>query len=199
VVPEDALGVTPLWRRIDELAELVGAYCWVEHRIFELTGAWATGPRAAEDPSVGGELRVWCAAASRRHGALAGRWAERLPVRAGVDPAELVRAPEGPLAEALDAMAAEPNDVVRFGALVETVLPRVGGVYGAHAGSASPVSEGSVLEVLVEAQRELAAEIRGGRALLEGLAGASGQGREIRAAIERAFDATRVFPAVRTS
>ena len=30
---------------IDELAGLVGAYCWVENRIFEVSGAWATdGP-----------------------------------------------------------------------------------------------------------------------------------------------------------
>jgi len=198
-VAEASSGVAPAWRPVDELAELVGSYCWVEHRIFELTGAWATGPMPPEGPSAGGELRVWCAAASRRHGALAERWAERLPLRAGVDPAELVRAPDGPLAGALEALAAEPSGVVRFGVLVDTVLPRVAGVYGAHRRSGSPVSEGSVLEVLVEAQRELAAEIRGGRALLEDLGGASGQGRAIREAIERAFDATRVFPAVRTS
>ncbi len=30
------------WRGIDELAGLVGAYCWVENRIFEVSGAWAT-------------------------------------------------------------------------------------------------------------------------------------------------------------
>ena len=196
---EAAPGAATVWRRIEELAELVGAYCWVEHRIFELTGAWATGPRTVEDPSVWGELQVWCAAASRRHGALAGRWAARLPVRAAVDPAELVRAPDGPLAGAFDALAAEPNVMVRFETLVETVLPRVAGVYGAHAWSCSPVSEGSVLEVLVGAQRELAGEIRGGTVLLEGLPRASGQGRELREEIERAFDAARVFPAVRTS
>ena len=196
---EAAPGVPPVWRRIEELAELVGAYCWVEHRIFELTGAWATGPRTDEGPSVCGELQVWCAAASRRHGALAGRWAERLPVRAAVDPAELVRAPDGPLAGALDALSAEPNMMVRFETLVETVLPRVAGVYGAHASSGSPVSEGPVLEVLVGAQRDVRGEIRDGTVLLEGLPRASGQGRELREGIERAFDATRVFPAVRTS
>ena len=122
------------------------------------------------------ELRVWCAAASRRHGALATRWAERLPVRAGIDPAELVRAPAGPLAGALDTLAAAPDGLLWAGALVATVLPRVGGVYEAHLRTGSPVSEGSVLEVLVEACRELAGEIRGGRALLEGLAEAIGTG-----------------------
>ncbi len=196
---EAAPGAAPAWRGIDELAELVGAYCWVEHRIFELTGAWATATVDGGDTAVAAELRVWCAAASRRHGALATRWAERLPVRAGIDPAELVRAPAGPLPGALDTLAAGPDGLLRAGALVATVLPRVGGVYEAHLRTGSPVSEGSVLEVLVEARRELAGEIRGGRALLEGLAEASGQGRGLGAEIERAFDATRVFPAVRPS
>jgi hypothetical protein len=197
-VAEAAPDVAPPWRRIDELAELVGVYCWVERRIFELSGAWAAGPRALEDPSARGELRVWCAAASRRHGELAARWAERLPVRAGVDRVELVRPPPGPLAGALEALATEPDGMVHFGALVETVLPRLQGVYEAHLHAGSPVSEGSVLEVLVEARRELAGEIRGGRALL-GPPGSSEAGQRLRQEIERAFDATGVFPAVRPS
>ena len=196
---EGAPRPAPAWRGIDELAELVGAYCWVEHRVFELAGAWASGGAGGGDVARSAELRVWCAAASRRHGALAARWAERLPVRAGVDPAELVRAPAGPLAGALEALAGGSEGLGHVGALVATVLPRVGGVYGAHLGSASPVSEGSVLEVLVEARRVLAGEIRGGKALLEGLPGAAEQGARLGEAIERAFDATRVFPAVRAS
>jgi len=199
-VAEGAPGPVPAWRGIDELAELVGAYCWLEHRVFELAGAWATGGAGGDDHRAGAaELRVWCAAVSRRHGALAARWAERLPVRAGVDPAELVRAPAGPLAGALGALAGGSGPPGHVGALVATVLPRAGGIYGAHLGSASPVSEGPVLEVLAEAGRVLAGEIPSGRALLAGLPGAADQGASLGEAIERAFDATRVFPAVRAS
>ena len=195
----EVAAATPVWRGIDELAELVGAYCWVEHRIFELAGAWAAGPADGEDSASAAEVRVWCAAASRRHGALAGRWCEHLPVRAGVDPAELVRAPAGTLATALDALAAEPEGLVRTRALVEAVLPRVGGAYEAHLRTASPVSEGSVMELLVAARRELAGEIRDGTALLDGLPQGAGPVQELAGAIERAFDSTSVFPAVRTS
>ena len=120
-------------------------------------------------------------------------------MRAGVDPVGLVRAPAGPLAGAFEALAGGSEGLGHVGALVATVLPRVGGIYRAHLGSASPVSEGSVLEVLVGARRELAGEIRGGKALLEGLPEAAGQGRTLGDAIERAFDDTRVFPAVRPS
>ena len=40
----DAAVATRAWRGIDELAGLVGAYSWVENRIFGLSGAWASGP-----------------------------------------------------------------------------------------------------------------------------------------------------------
>ncbi len=79
-------------------------------------------------------------------------------------------APAGPLAGALDALAAAPDARVGVAAMVETVLPRLRAVYGVHRRTASPVSEASVLEVLTGAHRDLAAEISGGRALLEGSA-----------------------------
>ena len=122
------------------------------------------------------ELRVFWAAASRRHGALAGRWAERLPVRAGVDAAALVAAPAGPLAGALEALASEPDPVARTDALVGAVLPLLAEVYGAHLRAASPACEGPVMEVLVEARRESVAEVRGGTAIL---GGAPGQGSDV--------------------
>ena len=189
------------WRTIDELAGLVGAYCWVEHRIFELTGAWATRPGVSEeaDAAGGAELRVFWAATSRRHGALAARWAERLPVRAGVDAAALVTAPAGPLAGALGTLAAEPDPGARTDALVGSVLPLLATVYGAHLGTASPVSEGPVMEVLVEARRESAAEVRGGTAILGAFPPGSEGAARLRAGIEQAFEGTGVFPAVRPS
>ena len=188
------------WRGIDELAELVGAYCWVERRIFELAGGWAVGPGGTDEGDEGAaELRVFWAAASRRHGALAGRWAERLPVRAGVDAAGLVSAPDGPLAGALEALGSEPGGWARAEGLVGAVLPRLAAVYEAHLRTASPVSEGPVMEDLVAALRAAAAEIRGGRALLEALPGRSEAAGMLRAELQQAFERTNVFPAVRPS
>ena len=156
------------WRGIDELAGLVGAYCWVENRIFELSGAWASDQEGGLEPA----LRVWCAGVSRRHGVLAARWAERLPVRAGVDRAALVAAPAGPLAGALGAMAATPDARVGAGTLVQTALPRLRALYTLHRRTVSPVSEGSVQEVLTAAVQDLSDEISSGRALLQGVPGA---------------------------
>jgi hypothetical protein len=197
------------WRGIDELAGLVGVYCWVENRIFEVSGAWATEPghepdnhesdNGDRDGGLEPALRVWCAGVSRRHGLLASRWAERLPVRAGVDGAALVTAPAGPLAGALGAMAATPEARAGVETLVQSVLPRLRAIYGLHRRTASPVSEGSVLEVLAVAQQDLTAEINTGGALLQG--GPEGLTRDaaLGPQIERAFAETSVFPAVPAS
>jgi hypothetical protein len=190
------------WRGIDELAALVGYYSWLEARLFELTGRWATAParEGAAPDAPGDELRVWCAAASRRHGDLAARWAERLPVRAGVDAGALVVAPSGALAGALDALEAEEELAEGVAVLVGTVLPRVGEVYRQHAAVALPVSEAPVLEILVEARRAVEGEIRGGRYLLErGGAEALVTARTIVTILGQAFEEICVLPAVHPS
>jgi hypothetical protein len=178
------------------LAALVGAYAWLEHRIFEVTGAWATDAGPVDDVA---ELRVWSAATSRRHGALAGRWAERLPVRAGVEPAALVTVPAEPegLAGAFEELGATKELAVGVTALVETVLPWVGGVYGSHLAVATPVNEGSVMEVLVEARRDGQGEIEGGLSILGRLPEAGKPSGHLGKQFKRAFAPKGVSPAVR--
>jgi len=166
-VAEIEVAIGARWRTIGELAELVGGYCWAEKRIFEAAGPWATGVGDGPGDGLEPTLRVWCAGVSRRHGLLASRWAERLPVRAGVDRAALVSPPLGPLAEAFEVVAAAPDAAAGVATLIEVLLPRLLAVYDAHRRGPNPVSEASVLEVLVAAHRDLAGEISVGRALLE--------------------------------
>jgi hypothetical protein len=163
------------WRRIETLGEAVGGYCWLERRMFEVTGSCATAHLNAAVPA---EIPVFLAAVSRRHGTLAERWADRLPVRAGVDPSALVRPPPGlprdvaaHLSEAALSEAELGTEASGAGhcleALVGIVLPWLAGEYQAHLVVASPVSEAPVMEVLVEARRVAVAEAEGGRRLLE--------------------------------
>ena len=193
------------WRGVDELALLVGAYCWVEHRIFELTGAWATAPgdgsaaEAESEAALEAERRVWCAAVSGHHGVLAGCWGERLPVRAGVDRTALVAAPEGPLAGAMDVLGAEANLGAGVVVLVQTLLPRLNATYLTHLRAAAAVREGPVMEVLAGAQRLLAGEIRGGRRLVAGNGAAPERAARIGDLFEQAFEQSSIFPAVRPS
>jgi hypothetical protein len=196
-------------RSIEQLAGLVGRYCWVEHRLFALTGAAASAPAVVADDPGEAECRVWLAAASRRHGALAVRWAEHLPVRAGVDRDALVTPPPGPLPGLLDELSATADRDPSHGlaGLVEGVLPGLAGIYGAHLEGAPAVSEAPIVERLVEARRVVLGEIRGGVALLQGLPmGDHGSGEwhptnggNVARVVERAFDGFGVFPAVHPS
>jgi hypothetical protein len=197
------------YRGIGQLAELVGRYCWVEHRLFALAGAAAAAPAVVAGDPGEAECRVWFAAASRRHGARATRWAEHLPVRAGVDRDALVASPPGGLPRLLDELsktaARDPSRGVA--GLAEGVLPGLAATYGAHLEGASPVSEAPVMEGLVQARREVLGEIRGGLTLLQGLPrgarGDEGPGSpgsaELAHIVERVFDGFGVFPAVRPS
>jgi hypothetical protein len=198
-VGEGAPSALARWRSVDDLAALVGAYCWLEHRLFELCGRWATEPgKRSGSELIVAEGRVWCAASSRRHGALASRWAEHLPVRAGVDARALVTAPEGPVAPALRELAANWG-MGGFCLLVQSVLPWLDGVYAAHLERASPVSEAPVMEVLVEARRAAAVEIRGGQSLLQRLPGELQPSRHVLHTFERSLGGAGVLPAVRPS
>ncbi len=89
------LGALPLERA----AELVGAYRWVERRLFELTGAWAA---EADLPA----LQVHLDRVSTEHAWHAELWEDRLPVLDGTDREALTR-PVGPaLGPLVDALAA---------------------------------------------------------------------------------------------
>ena len=184
------------WRAIDDLARLVGHYCWTEHRVFEVAGALTAAP--VED-GAGAEATVWCAAVSRRHGEVARAWADRLPVRAGVDSAGFVTAPSDALAEALEGVEALADSVTGAGALVRGVLPGLERVYARHLGCASAVTEGPVMEVLTAACRVLAGERAAGESLLRGMQYDAHPEARVRTTFEQAFEEMGVLPAVRPS
>ena len=179
------------WRTIDELARLVGCYCWTEHRLFEVGGVWA-GVSCGD--SSGAEVQVWCAALSRRHGELARSWAARLPVRAGIDASAFVSPPSNRLAAAFDALAAlDPGAGV--GVLAGPVLEGLDGLYARHLASVSPVREGPVAEVLVAARGVLAGERSSREGLLRGMQALP----ELQETFQRTFEEIGVLPAVRPS
>jgi hypothetical protein len=149
----------PPWRDIGALAARVGHYRWLELRLFEVTGAAAAGPGDLEP-----RIRVWLAASARRHGALAERWAEHLPVRAGVDPATLVVRP--PEAERIvDPLESATGGAELVSALVGSALPVLAGLYGGDLAAGNPVSEAPVMELLAEAGSAARSEIASGEAL----------------------------------
>jgi hypothetical protein len=133
----------------EQQARIVGGYRWIEHRLFELTGAWST---TSAEP----EVALHLASASMHHAQHSQWWAERLPVRDGVDP-EALSVPYGPLAGPLidwvvDDGDAEPpslaSDVERLARLYSVFVPRLYATYRVHRSHAVAVSEQPVIDVL---------------------------------------------------
>ncbi|HEY2213948.1 MAG TPA: hypothetical protein VGH31_02740 [Acidimicrobiales bacterium] len=133
---------TETFRTIDELAQQCGHYCWVETRLFEITGQWASGDGPAE-------WRLFCSVISGQHAALATQWRSRLPVRAGVDQQALIRQPEtmGSAVTALGGQTIEAGLPV----LLQEVLPELVLQYRQLLDEASPVREAPVIASLTMA------------------------------------------------
>ncbi len=158
------------FRTSEALAARCGSYCWLESRLFELTGSWASIPATGDS-----EIRVFFSEMSGWHAFLAAQWADRLPVRAGVDPAAGVVSPTGRAVEALDLLQAEPDHRARLDGLVQWLLPSLLGTYGAHLADASPVAESPVRAVLELARTGTQQEIGRGRALVRRFSGPDGE------------------------
>ncbi|HEX3946612.1 MAG TPA: hypothetical protein VHW47_02855 [Acidimicrobiales bacterium] len=155
--------------RLEQAASLVGAYRWAEHRLFELTGAWAAEPAP---PGV----QVHLDEVSAQHGWHAQLWADRLPVLDWFDPATvtLPAGPAaGPLLEALAALPADPVD--RLAGLYRVVVPRLLVGYDRHLARAVPVADAPVIRALRLVRRDEVASWRAGEALLQGLLGEAGR------------------------
>jgi hypothetical protein len=84
---------------LDETGRWVGAQAWVELRLFEAVGGWvATTP----EPEAKARFAAW----SRHHAWHAELWLAHRPVVAGLDPDDLVAAPDDGTAAALALLAA---------------------------------------------------------------------------------------------
>jgi hypothetical protein len=153
-----------VFETIGQSAERCGHYCWVERRLFELTGRWSTRPGEPDGP----EIRVLFSEWSAGHAGLAEQWRARLPVRAGVEAAALVVPPTGPLADVVDRLDRSAGPALQLAGLATVVLPRLQAAYAEHQAHASPVNQGPIRAVLEAATRSTARESERGRALLQG-------------------------------
>ena len=149
---------TPTFRTIAELAERCGQFCWVETRLFELTGLWAS----LDGPA---EWKVFCSVTAGGHAAMATEWRARLPFRAGVDQEALVVPPPGPLATTIDELA-QGSLEEGLPVVIGAVLPELVAEYSALLDQASPVSEAPVMALLARAAQRHADVVERGRTLL---------------------------------
>jgi hypothetical protein len=187
------------FRTIGELATRCGHYCWVESRLFALTGSRASDPEGDERAGMDPETRVLLREMSFRHGLLATQWRERLPVRSGVDADSLIVAPPGSAAAVLDLLAGEPALLLVLKGLTGQFLPGLLDAYEHDLAQASPVGEAPVralLEAAVGAGRREIHDV--GRALrrLSSTAGRRAEAGDLDDRFKQVLgDAAGVFPA----
>jgi hypothetical protein len=150
---------------LEQAAGLAGGYRWIEHRLFELTGAWSLGPGADA-------ARLHLFEVSGQHAWHAALWAERLPALAGHDPAALTAAPAPAAGPLLDALAgiedgADEAGVCRLSGLYRVVVPRLVVSYRRHLHRAVPVSDRPTIRALRLVLRDEAESWLTGERLIE--------------------------------
>lgn len=145
----------------EDSARRVGAYRWIEHRLFEVTGAWAVS---------GGDvaLAVHASEVSLQHAWHAALWEERLPAVAWADHDRLTAAP-APVSAALDALAAATDPLTRLHGLYRVVLPRLLRTYEDHAALTVPTTDGPVIRALTLVRRDETDQLAAGQELLDAL------------------------------
>jgi hypothetical protein len=141
----DEGGAIPL----ESQAGVIGAYQWIERRLFEVLGAWVMSEPVAE-------ARLMFDIYSQQHAWHAELWAERLPVLDALDPATFMVPPSSEVDRLLVLLAGgEPGQTPAAGGtlprlvgLARVVLPRLIAGYGLHLRRIAPVAEGPVARSL---------------------------------------------------
>jgi hypothetical protein len=159
---------------LHQAAALLGSYCAVERRLFEVTGSLSAKPEVLP------EIQVCLDSMSAQHAWHAELWADRLPIVSGLDAQALVALPS-PLDEIFDLVAAG-GQIEAMTGLFRVVIPRLITSYTHHRALASAASEAPTLRALRLVLRDEVEAWVSGEALVLGLLGspeavaAAGQG-----------------------
>ncbi len=153
------MGPDPLG--LSATATIVGEYRWIENALYRMLGEWVTDMPVAA-------VQLHLDAQSLRHAWHAELWGDRLPVLAGLDPAEVTRA-SAPVAATIAALNGDllpttgpgstwppageespgrPGALPRLAGLYRVVLPRLVTSYERHIRATDPVTDAPVARAL---------------------------------------------------
>lgn len=144
-----------------------GSACWLAGRLFEIMGAWVG---EVDEPPA----RVLLDAHSAQHAWHARLWAERLPVLADLERADLIRPPGRRCRRAFEVLATTDGAVARVAGLYRVVIPRLIVQYRSYQAQSSPATDGPVRRVLRLVQADLAEQWIEGEEILQGLLSSAG-------------------------
>ena len=130
----------------------LGAYVWIEARLFEVVGGWVT---STPEPVA----KVYFGTATADFAGHAQQWHERLPQLREVSRDSLVVAPGPRSVEAMDALASIEETVPRLEALA-VVVDHLLAVYAGHERGASVVRDAPMLRTLAVVAADHRAVVR---------------------------------------
>lgn len=140
---EDLIGPS-----LTDSARVVGAYRWIEFRLFEVLGSWVPNESAPE-------VRILFDAHSRIHAWHAELWAERIPSVAGLVDRDSVTVAPSEAAEELMSNLGGAHDgelgggtLLRLVGMSRVVSPRLVSGYRLHLRRAVAVSDAPVIRAL---------------------------------------------------
>lgn len=129
---------------LEETAERVGAYVWIEARLFEILGGWV---QVVPEP----EAKEFLAEQSQHHAWHMELWRERLPRLREMDVVALVR-PFDPAIESLMEKLRNPmnqdSTVVKLSGVYRVVLPWLVGAYSRHRARCARAADRPIERVL---------------------------------------------------
>lgn len=171
---------------LDETAERIGNYVWIEARLFEILGGWVQG---VPEP----EVKEFLAEQSHHHAWHMQMWRERLPRLRERDVDALVRAADpgvDVLMEAISGSTAPESTIEKLVGVYRVVIPWMIGTYSRHRDRCAPAADRPVMRVLDLVVSDELEDLRRGEMMIQSLLvasslGASSEGEE---AIRRAHD-----------
>ncbi len=132
---------SPVFYTVTETAARAGHYRWVEQRLFELMGSWASGAQLDNE-----EAEYWVGTQSYHHEFLAELWAKRLSTL-GFDPAPI--APSSQIDAALSIERWDAYSAAgKLAGLYRVLVPRIMSTYQRHLSCIDPMVDGPTARVL---------------------------------------------------
>jgi len=147
---------------LEETARRLGAYRWVELRLYEAMGGWVPSI-----PELG--VRVAVGSACRAHAWHAEVWRERFPEARAFD-VEALTVPAAPaVADLLAAVAGATRTLERLVGAYRVVVPRLVAAYTAHLNHTSAAADGALARSLRLVLSDEVAAWQDGELLVESL------------------------------
>jgi hypothetical protein len=145
-----------------ETARRLGAYRWVELRLYEAMGGWV-----GSIPEL--DVRLAVGGACRAHAWHAEVWLDHFPLLRELDPGSATVAADASVDRLLEEVAAATDTLERLVGAYRVVVPRLVAAYTAHANHTSAAADGPLTRTLGLVLADEAAGWRDGELLVQSL------------------------------